>query len=131
MRVKELKNLLNQIPDETEVLLRCQTHEKVGPRVNETETIMSITPNIGETEKYILLNTTRAVRLATFLPQDTAMVNCKTCVRKQRIEICKSRNKSCAECLAVCECKQCGNQDIECDDIFANKPKYEKNLNLH
>jgi hypothetical protein len=126
MRVKELKNLLNQIPDETEVLLRCQLHEKAGTGVNETTSIVSVTPNIGTDNKYIILNPDRGVRLCAFMPQDTAIVSCATCVRRQRIEICKTRGKKCSECLAVCECKSCGNENIEKEDVFANKPKYER-----
>lgn len=128
MKVRELRNLLNKMPDETDVLLRCQTHEKSRSGARETTEIVSVTPNLGEEEKYIILNTDRAVRLSTFMPEDNTKVSCMTCVRRQRIEICKSRGKQCADCMAVCECKKCGNENIKDEDIFENKPKYEKRL---
>lgn len=131
MKVKELRNLLNKLPDDTEVYLRCQTHERPRQNTREVVSIASVTNNIGMTEKFIMFNAERAVRLTSFLPQDSEVVNCRTCVRKQRIDICKSRNKMCDTCEAVCECKLCGNQNVEDDDYFSNKPKYERNPKLH
>lgn len=126
MRVKELKNFLNKMPDEAEIVLRCQNHETVRTGVREVTEILSVSQNIGQTDKYIIFNPKRAVRLSSFLPRDTEMVNCKSCIKRKRIEICKERGKMCADCAAVCECKNCGNLDIENDDTFSNKPNYER-----
>jgi hypothetical protein len=126
MRVKELKNLLERLPEDTEILIRCQNHERPVTGSRETVDIVSVTPNIGETKKYLMFNPSRAVRLYTYVPQPTDMVSCMSCTRKKRIETCVKRGKICEECTANCECKNCGHFNIDQEDVFAHKPNYEK-----
>ncbi len=129
MRAKELRNLLENIPDETEILLRCQNHEHPSLGAKETIGILSVTPNLNESHKVVVFNPGRPVRLVSYMPQPTDLVSCMTCMKRRRIETCVKNNRICENCTATCECKGCGHFNIDMDDMFANKPHYEKDPN--
>lgn len=126
MRAKELKEFLNKVPDDTEILIRCQVHERPPMGAKETISIASLTPNFGENIHQIMFNPERLTRLMSFQPNPTDMVVCKDCVRAARIFVCQKRGKVCEECKATCECKQCGHFNIEMEEPFQVRPNFEK-----
>ena len=126
MRAKELKNFLNKIPDDTEILLRCQNHEIVSASVKETVGIVSVTPHINEVTHQVILNADKSIRLCSFMPDLSTLVVCDNCVRGDRIKACKQRGKACEDCQAVCDCKNCNNYNIDVPQPFSIRNKYEE-----
>ena len=76
MRAKELKQFLNKLPDDTEILIRCQVHEHPAMGAKETVGVASITPLLSETRHQIMFNPEKIVRMASFQPLPTDMVCC-------------------------------------------------------
>lgn len=126
MRAKELKAFLNKLPDDTEILIRCQVHEHPSMGVKETVGIASVTPQLNGTVHQIMFNADKAIRMVSFQPQPTDLVSCKTCVRASRILACQKRERMCEECKATCECKDCGHFNIDSMEPYSNRPKYER-----
>ena len=131
MRAKELKNFLERVPEDTEILLRCQCHELSPAGAKETIGITSITPHINGVEHQIMLNADRPIRLCSLMPDANTLVSCLSCVRGSRIKVCKQRNKICEECDAVCDCKVCNNYNIDSRLPFSTRPKYEEDPHKH
>ena len=130
MRVKELKQFLNNVPDDTEIFIRCQLHEKVPMGVKEYTPVASITPHLNDTKHEIIFNADKLIRLTAYQPEETDLVMCESCVRASRIFTCSKRDRDCDTCKATCDCKLCGHFNITEAEPFSNKPKYERNLNF-
>lgn len=126
MRAKELKQFLSKLPDDTEILIRCQVHERPPMGAKETVNVASITPHFNDTTHQIVFNPERLTRLTSFQPNPTDLVVCTDCVRAARIAVCQKRGRVCEECKATCECKECGHFNIEMDEPFQVRPHYEK-----
>lgn len=128
MRAKELKNLLNNIPDDTQIFIRCQLHEDTPNNATETIPVISVTPHINDYDRYIIFNAEKVVRLAAFMPHPADFVSCKTCVNASRISTCAKKGRDCTNCRATCKCKDCGNTNIGLEEPFEKKPNYERNV---
>lgn len=125
MRAKELKNFLMNVPDDTEILLRCQEHERVSIGKKEEIGIKSVTPTINDYKHIIVLNPERTVRLANWLPEQTEPVLCKDCSNGTRMHTCTEKGKFCSTCMAVCRCKECGYTDTNVPKPFSQRPNFE------
>lgn len=130
MRVKELKNLLDKMPEDTEVVFRCQLHEITSIGVKETIPIMSAMPVLTSSNKMLILNPEKPVRLDILIPLPTDLVKCTTCTKRNRLQTCIKRGRSCDECQANCDCKNCGHNNMEDEVSFVNRPHYEKDHNV-
>lgn len=126
MRAKELKQFLNKLPDDTEILIRCQVHEHPPMGAKETVGVASITPMLSETKHQIMFNPERLVRMTSYQPMPTDMVMCTDCVRANRIATCQKRGRACEECNATCECKNCGHFNCDVEEPYSNRPNYER-----
>ena len=126
MRAKELKAFLNKLPDDTEILIRCQVHEHPPMCAKETVEIESVTPQLNDTVHRIMFNANKAIRVTSFQPNPTDLVSCKECVRANRILTCQKKERSCEDCKATCECKDCGHYNVDSMEPFSNRPKYER-----
>ena len=126
MRAKELKQFLNKLPDDTEILIRCQVHEHPAMGAKETVGVASITPMLSETRHQIRFNPEKIVRIASFQPLPTDMVCCTECVRAARIATCQKRGRVCEECRATCECKDCGHFNTETEEPYSIRPRFER-----
>lgn len=128
MRAKELRNLLNNIPDDTQILIRCQVHESTADNATEMVSVVSITPHLNDFNRYIIFNPEKNVRLAAFMPHPTDLVSCKTCVNASRVSTCAKKGRDCDSCRATCKCKDCGHSNIGVEEPFELKPNYERNV---
>lgn len=126
MRAKELKNFLANIPDDTEILIRCQTHERPPAGTKESVGIASLTPTINDVKHQVVFNSDKNLRTMTWTPELTDMVVCEDCVRCSRIKTCTKRGRHCEGCTAVCECKNCGYLDTDTPKPYSQRPKFEK-----
>jgi len=126
MRAKELKEFLAKVPDDTEILIRCQNHERPPMGTKETVEISSITPTINNYTHKVMFNPSKTVRLMAWCPDLTDFVSCDECVRCARIKACVKKGRQCEGCTAVCECKNCGHYDITSAKPFSEKPKFER-----
>jgi hypothetical protein len=128
MRAKEFKKFLNNIPDDTEILIRCQLHEDSPPGLKETVKVVSITPQLNDYKRQVILNAEKVVRLAAYLPHPADLVSCETCTNASRISTCVKKGRDCDACRATCNCKDCGHHNIGIAEPYERKPNYEKNV---
>ena len=129
MRAKELKRFLANIPDDTEILIRCQNHERPPMGSKETISIVSVTPILNDYVHQVVLNPEKSTRLSAWTPDLTEFVSCEDCVRASRIKTCAKRGRVCETCSAVCDCKDCFHSDIAIPKPYSEKCKFERNLN--
>lgn len=128
MRAKELKNFLNNIPDDTQLFIRCQLHEDTPANALEMVPVISITPHLNTNDRQVIFNADKVIRLAAYQPHPADLVSCETCVNATRISTCIKKGRDCDSCRATCKCKDCGHSNIGLEEVYEKKPNYERNV---
>lgn len=127
MRVKELKMMLEKMPEDSEVLIRARARRSSRVEGSETVTIGSATPIINSEEHKIILNPLKTLRLNTFQPEKDEEVFCTQCTNYVKLDNCKKKGKVCATCTFNCPCKQCSPLNSDSPTTFAARPMYVEN----
>ena len=130
MRVKELKTLINKIPDDAEIVIRAKMHKPNGLERVEYAYVASATPIINPSEQKIILNPVRELNAKTWQPENNEAVKCESCKMIHRIKSCKTKGKFCSDCDVTCNCKFCDTANIDLPLPYYKRPMYETSENI-
>lgn len=125
MRAKELKQMLNKLPDNTEIIIRAQVHQDDNIKHSEFVQISSANAKISNLDNLLILNPVKTLRVSKWVPKDNELVDCVSCKHYSSLISCRSRDRDCTTCFANCSCSKCNpsNPTIKC--TFAERPQWE------
>ena len=126
LRVKELKNLLNKMPDDAEIAVRAKMHKPNGIDRAEYAYVASATVIINPVEQKVILNPVRELKAKTWQPERNEMVECDLCKMGSRVKLCKSKDKLCSYCEVTCNCKLCDTTNIDIALPYYKRPMWEE-----
>ena len=128
MRIKEFKNIIDKMPDDTEIVVRALLHEPNKITKDDTVTIESFNIVSNDMNSVIILNPIRKLRGMTWRPEDRTLVLCENCVSYPKISNCKKKDNDCFECNTPCRCRLCNTEDIKEELMFSKRPMWEKKI---
>lgn len=114
MRVKELRIMLDKLPDDCEVVIRAQTKQN---EVRATDDIKITAANFKPASTKpaaFILNPEKPLRTMQLIPNEKQPVLCTECINFHKLNVCISRARSCDTCYLNCPCKGCrsGNPSV-------------------
>lgn len=128
MRGKEFKSIIENIPDDAEIVIRALLHAPDRIIKDDMASIESFTITGSDTEPTIILNPTRRLRGVTWQPENRSKVLCADCLNFSKISKCKKAHRDCFECNSPCRCRLCDTEDIKEEVMFMKRPMWEKKI---
>jgi hypothetical protein len=126
MRVKEFRNIIENMPDDAEVLIRAQLHQSVQGRNNEYCVISSVNPILTNDQKKLVLNPESKLRLFSWRPENNEYVVCANCQNFDKLQACRKKRRSCEECTMPCNCRKCDPFNSDSPLLYTERPMYTK-----
>lgn len=128
MRAKELKAVINKMPDDAEILIRAQIYEQNELQRPGYINVDSISHIVDASNQKVILNPQRDLRCVTWQPHKKELVDCSQCKNGNKIRSCKSKNRVCGYCEITCKCKLCDTSNIDLPVPFEKRLMWEKKV---
>ena len=124
MRVKELKAMLDKIPDDAEVLIRAKINKSSRGEKSQTTVVGSASPIVDSENQQIILNPIKPLRLINLQPDKNEEVFCTNCAYFKKLDACKNKGRSCSTCNISCQCKLCLPYNPDSPATYAERSMY-------
>lgn len=127
MRVKEFKNIINNMPDDAEVVIRGQTHKISKSGRIDSVIVASASPVVNGEEQKLVLNPMRKIKTSTWVPELEESVSCLDCLNYEKLTLCNRKGRVCAECNSGnCPCNHCFPLNVDSPVPFKDRNMFEQ-----